>query len=263
MIKALFTSATGLKGQQLYVDTIANNLANVNTTGFKRSQVQFQDLLYEEIVTPGMEIAQGFQSPEGLQVGSGVRAVGTSKIFTQGPLENTGRALDLAIEGAGFFQIMRPDGSAAYTRDGSFALDSRRRLVTAGGLLVSPQVTIPTDAVEISIARDGTVNVLSSGNPPQLSSVGQLTLVKFPNAAGLESLGQNLYGETPASGTPTTATPGQDGTGEIVQQFLERSNVAVVTELVNLIVAQRAYEINSRAIRTSDEMLGMTNQLTR
>ena len=260
MIKALYTCATGMKAQQLYVDNIANNLANVNTVGFKRSQVNFQDLLYDTDIAAGADSAQGFQIPSGLQVGGGVRAVSTSKVFSQGTPQNTNRPLDLAIQGGGFFQITRPDGTTVYSRDGAFQLNSQGEVVTSDGLRLTPSITIQ-NAVNITIGTDGTVNVQTTDGSFQ--SVGQMTLVTFANPAGLESLGRNLYHETPASGPPTVVTPGQQGAGEILQGFLERSNVEVVTELVDLIMAQRAYEINSKAIRASDEMLATANQISK
>lgn len=260
MIKALYTCATGMKAQQLYVDNIANNLANVNTVGFKRSQVNFQDLLYDTVISAGADSAQGFQIPSGLQVGGGVRAVSTTKVFSQGTPQNTNRTLDLAIQNDGFFEITRPDGTLAYTRDGAFQLNSEGEIVTSDGLRLSPSTTIQ-NAVAITIGSDGTVNVQTFDGSFQ--TVGQITLTTFANPAGLESLGRNLYRETPASGPPTVATPGEQGAGEIMQGFLERSNVEVITELVDLIMAQRAYEINSRAIRASDEMLSTANQISR
>jgi flagellar basal-body rod protein FlgG len=262
MLKALFTSATGMKGQQRYVDTIANNLANVNTTGFKRSQVNFQDLLYETVVPPGTESAQGFEIPTGLQIGSGVQFVSTTRVFTQGTPINTGNSLDIAIEGKGFFQITMPDGSTTYTRDGSFRINSQGQLVTPQGYLLSPAITIPADATEVQIGQDGTVQVIQ-GSATASTSVGQITLANFVNPSGLLALGGNLYAETTASGAATSGTAGQAGFGTLTQGFLEGSNVDVVTELVNLILAQRAYEINSRAIRSSDEMLAAVNTLTR
>jgi flagellar basal-body rod protein FlgG len=260
MIKALYTCATGMKAQQLYVDNIANNLANVNTVGFKRSQVNFQDLLYDTIISAGAESAQGFEIPSGLQIGGGVRAISTTKVFSQGTPQNTNRNLDLAIQGAGFFQITRPDGTIVYSRDGAFQLNSQGEIVTSDGLRLTPSTTID-DAIAITIGTDGTVSVQKTDG--SVAPAGQMTLVTFVNPAGLESLGRNLYRETPASGPATVATPGEQGAGEIMQGFLERSNVEVITELVDLIMAQRAYEINSRAIRASDEMLSTANQISR
>lgn len=260
MMKALYTSATGMKAQQFLLDVISNNLANVNTTGFKRSQISFQDLLYDKYVPAGAESAQGVETPTGLQVGSGVRVVSTNKVFTQGVPENTGRTLDMAIQGKGFFQISHPDGTSVYTRDGTFHLNSAGEVVTAEGLKLEPPISITGDIISISIGSDGTVSTQSSSGASQ--STGTITLATFPNPAGLESMGRNLYRETTASGTATTGTPGQTGIGEIMQGFRESSNVEVVTELVNLIVAQRAYETSSRAIKAADDMLQTTNRIT-
>jgi flagellar basal-body rod protein FlgG len=263
MIKALFTSATGMKAQELVVDNTANNLANVNTTGFKRSQMEFQDLLYVTKRAAGTEAAQGLQLPTGLQIGSGVRPASNTKIFSEGVLENTDNRLDVAIEGDGFLQITLPSGETRYTRDGALRLNASGNVVTSEGYLVQPQITLPQDILSISIGIDGTVSVITAGAPNTSTTVGSLTLVRFPNPAGLSSEGGNLYAETAASGSPTTGTPGQDGFGTLRQGFLERSNVEVVSELVNLIMAQRAYEINSRAIRVGDEMLSTANDITR
>jgi flagellar basal-body rod protein FlgG len=262
MFKALYTSATGMKGQQLYVDTIANNLANVNTTGFKRSQIAFQDLLYEAIVTPGTESAQGFEIPTGLQIGSGVKFASSTKVFTPGTLINTGNQLDVAIQGKGFFQVTMPDGTATYTRDGTLRLNSQGQIVTSQGNLLSPALTVPADTTDISIGADGTVDVIQGGSSTP-TNIGQITLATFANPGGLIALGGNLFKESASSGAATTGVPGQGGLGELTQGFLEGSNVDVVTELVSLILAQRAYEINSRAIRSSDDMMAIVNNLQR
>ena len=259
MIKALYTSATGMKAHQFFLDVVANNLANVNTAGFKRGQANFQDLLYDKIIAAGAESAQGLQSPTGLQVGSGVRVIATNKVFSQGVPENTGRTLDMAIQGQGFFQISHPDGTTVYTRDGAFQLNSDGELVNSEGLKLDPAITISGDVIAINIGSDGTVSAQSSDGIVQ--SLGQITLAIFPNAAGLENLGRNLYRETTASGSPQTGIPGQTGIGEIMQGFIESSNVELVTEMVNLIVAQRAYETSSKAIKASDEMLSTTNRV--
>ena len=259
MIKALYTSATGMKAHQFFLDVVANNLANVNTAGFKRVQANFQDLLYDKIIAAGAESAQGLQSPTGLQVGSGVRVIATNKVFSQGVPENTGRTLDMAIQGQGFFQISHPDGTTVYTRDGAFQLNSDGELVNSEGLKLDPAITISGDVIAINIGSDGTVSAQSSDGIVQ--SLGQITLAIFPNAAGLENLGRNLYRETTASGSPQTGIPGQTGIGEIMQGFIESSNVELVTEMVNLIVAQRAYETSSKAIKASDEMLSTTNRV--
>lgn len=260
MIKALYTSATGMKAHQFLLDVISNNLANVNTTGFKRAQINFQDLLYDKFVAAGSESAQGIETPTGLQIGSGVRVVSTNKVFTQGVPENTGRTLDMAIQGQGFFQISHPDGTVVYTRDGTFNLNSAGEIVNSEGLKLEPSISITGDVVSIGIGSDGTVSTQSSDGSSQ--AIGTITLATFPNPAGLDSMGKNLFRETTASGTPTTGTPGQTGIGEIMQGFRESSNVEVVSELVNLIVAQRAYETSSRAIKASDDMLQTTNRIT-
>lgn len=259
MIKALYTSATGMQAHQFLLDVISNNLANVNTSGYKRVQANFQDLLYDKFVAAGVESAQGLQVPTGLQVGTGVRVLSTTKVFSQGVPENTGRTLDLSIQGAGFFQITHPDGSTVYTRDGSFQLSSNGELVNGEGLRLDPAISIQDDAISIGIGTDGTVSIQDPTGASQSS--GQIILTTFPNPAGLESLGKNLYRETTASGSPRTGTPGQNGVGEIIQGFLESSNVEVVKEMVNIIVAQRAYEISSKAIKASDNMLQTTNRL--
>ncbi|MCR4288717.1 MAG: flagellar basal-body rod protein FlgG [Candidatus Scalindua sp.] len=259
MMKALYTSATGMKAHQFLLDVISNNLANVNTTGYKRVQVNFQDLLYDKFVAAGAESSTGVQSPTGLQVGSGVRVVATNKVFSQGVAENTGRPLDWAIQGNGFFQITHPDGTVVYTRDGTFQLNSTGAIVNSEGLTLQPTTTIPSTAISINIGSDGTISTQSADGSS--SSVGTVTLATFANPAGLESMGKNLYRETTASGTPTTGTAGQNGIGEIMQGFRESSNVEVVTELVNLIVAQRAYETSAKAIKASDDMLQATNRI--
>ncbi|MER3415384.1 MAG: flagellar basal body rod protein FlgG [Gemmataceae bacterium] len=262
MIKAFFTSATGMNAMQTVIDNTANNLANVNTTGFKRSQVDFQDLIYVTHRQPGTEGAQGFELPTGMQIGSGVRIAGTTKIFSAGTLDHTENPLDIAIEGEGFFQITLPNGQIRYTRDGAFRLNAAGNLVTSDGFLLEPPIVIPQDAVNISIGSDGTVSVVTSaGGSPTV--VGTIQIARFPNPAGLLSEGRNLFSETAASGTPTLSMPGQNGTGLLRQGFLERSNVEVVRELVNLILAQRAYEFNTKAIKVADEMLASTNSLSR
>lgn len=263
MIKALFTSATGMRAQQTLVDVTSNNLANLNTTGFKKSQADFADLIYITERSPGADAAQGLQVPTGLQVGSGVRVAGTTKLFGEGSLVNTGNQFDVAIEGDGFFQIALPDGSLRYTRDGAFRLNRDGALVTADGFQLQPQITIPPDAVSVGIGADGTVSVISSGSLNTSTPVGQITLTRFVNPAGLSSEGRNQLAESASSGAPQISTPGQTGAGFLRQGFLERSNVDVVQELVNLILAQRAYEFNTRAVRTSDEMLSNTTNLTR
>lgn len=261
MIKALFTSSTGLAAQQTVIDSTANNLANVNTTGFKRSQPDFEDLIYITQQSPGATNSSGLQLPTGLQIGSGVRVSGNTKVFTAGELDNTGNPYDLAIEGDGFFGVTLPDGSFRYTRAGGLRVDSTGNMVTADGYRLNPQITIPQNALSVSVATDGTVSVTTPGSTAP-TQVGQISLTRFLNPAGLSSEGNNLLAQTAASGAPLQLTPGQQGAGIIQQGFLERSNVDVVKELVNLITAQRAYEFNTRAIRAADDMLSFTNNLT-
>jgi flagellar basal-body rod protein FlgG len=233
----------------------------VNTTGFKRSQINFQDLLYVTAREPGTEVSAGLKSPSGVETGSGVRVVSTTKVFTPGELQNTGRALDIAISGDGFLQVAMPNGDLRYTRDGSLQVNATGQLVTTNGYTIEPAVSVPTDALSVSIEKDGGVNVVDASGTQ--SVIGTIQLVRFPNPSGLSSEGDNLLSETEASGTPTTGTPGENGFGTIQSGFLEKSNVQMVTELVNLITAQRAYEINSRAIRAGDDMLQTANNIVR
>jgi flagellar basal-body rod protein FlgG len=260
-VKSIFTSATGLRAQQTLLDVTSNNLANANTTGFKRSELDFQDLIYITVQAPGSQVSQGLQLPTGVQIGSGTRVSATTKDFVQGDLQNTGNQFDVAIEGQGFIQVNLPDGTLHYTRDGALRLNQNGQLVTTDGFLVQPQITIPQDAVSVSIGPDGTVSVVTAGAPNTSTQIGQLTLVRFINPSGLSSDSRNLYSETAASGPPLTTIAGQNGAGTFQQGFLERSNVDVVAELVNLILAQRVYEFNTRAIRTADQMLSDLNQL--
>jgi len=262
MLRAFSTAATGMTAQQMIVDTIANNLANMNTAGFKRSMIDFQDLVYLKLQEPGSEVAAGVEAPSGFELGSGVRPASTLRVFTQGELENTGRQFDVAMQGDGFFKIRLPNGDERFTRDGSFRVNADGELVTASGYIVEPGITVPSDARSVSIGTDGTVTVFK-GAENTASTLGRITLVRFPNPAGLTAEGGNLLAETPASGKPTEGTAGEEGFGSIQQRFLERSNVQMVSELVNLITAQRAYEINARAIRAGDEMLNTANQLIR
>jgi len=263
MIRAMHTGATGMIGQQFLVDTTANNLANVNTTGFKRNHADFQDLLYTSLRPPGSEVLKGQTLPNGLQIGTGVRPASTSKIFTAGALDNTSNPLDVAIEGQGFFQVTAPDGSLRYPRDGAFKLNSQNQIVNPDGFLLEPQISIPADASSVTIAPDGTVTVLTASSPGQPNTVGTIQLVRFPNPAGLSAEGSNLFRVTAASGDAVTADPGQDGVGLLRGGFLERSNVEVVQEMVNLILAQRAFEFNTRSVRVADQMLSATNELLR
>ncbi len=262
-MRSLFTAATGMIAQQMNIDTIANNLANVNTTSFKKSRVNFQDLLYETVKPAGTETTTGTTIPEGIQVGHGVRPSAIAKSYSQGNLVQTGNALDIAIEGDGFFQVELPDGSTAFTRDGAFKINQDGNVLTADGYLMTPGISIPTDATEIAIGADGTVSVMTPGNnTPQ--NVGTITLVRFANPAGLDArLGRNLLIETLASGTPTEGQPGLDGMGMIEQGFIENSNVQVVEEIIQMIVAQRAYEASSKVIQSSDDMLQLANNLRR
>ncbi len=263
MIRSLFTAATGMIAQQMNIDTIAHNLANVNTTGFKKSRVNFQDLLYETIKPAGSETQAGTTIPEGMQIGHGVRPSAIAKVFTSGALIQTGNQLDVAIEGDGFFQVNLPDGRIAYTRDGSFKINENGNVMTADGYLLTPAITVPTDAELVTIGSDGTISATIPGNStPQ--TLGTLQLVRFANCAGLDArLGKNLLLETQASGTPNTGQPGLDGLGTISQGFLENSNVQVVEEILQMIIAQRAYEANSKVIQTADEMLQTANNVRR
>ena len=260
MIRSLWIAKTGLDAQQTNMDVISNNLANVSTNGFKRSRAVFEDLLYQTLRQPGAQSSQQTQIPSGLQLGVGVRPIATEKIHLQGNLQQTGNPLDLAINGKGFLQILMPDGSTAYTRDGSLQLDSQGQVVTSSGYPLQPAITIPADATSITIGRDGTVSVLqgSSTTPTQ---VGSVQLASFINPAGLQSQGENLYAETAASGAPAANTPGTNGLGVLNQNMVETSNVNVVEEMVNMIQTQRAYEINSKAITVSDQMLQKLSQL--
>jgi len=262
VIKALFTAASGMRAQQVCIDAIANNLANVNTNGFKASNVNFEDLLYEQVVSPGTEVAEGFQIPTGIEIGSGVRIVSTAKRFSQGSVEQTRRDLDLCVQGRGFFAVNMPDGTTAYTRDGALGMDGERRMVTAQGRPLADNITIPANTTRITVAADGKVYVQLAGSTDQ-TLVGQIQLASFANAGGLRSMGGNLFAESVASGAPTLHVPGQESVGELKQGYLERSNVDVVAELVRLITAQRAYEINTKAITISDRMLSTSNSLVR
>ncbi|HSQ03650.1 MAG TPA: flagellar basal-body rod protein FlgG [Burkholderiales bacterium] len=260
MIRSLWISKTGLEAQQLQLDVIANNLANVSTNGFKRARAVFEDLLYQTLRQPGAQSSQQTQLPSGLQIGTGARPVATERIFTQGNLQQTGNSRDVAIQGNGFFQVLLPDGTTAYTRDGSFQSDAQGQLVTSSGFPVQPAITIPPNTLSITIAKDGTVSVLTPGSATPVQ-VGTIQLVNFVNPAGLQAFGENLYVQTASSGTPTPNTPGTNGLGMLNQGYVETSNVNVVEELVNMIQTQRAYEINSKAIQTSDQMLQKLAQL--
>ncbi len=260
MIRSLWIAKTGLDAQQTQMDVISNNLANVSTSGFKRARAVFEDLLYQTIRQPGAQSSEQTQLPSGLQIGTGVKPVATERIFTQGNLQQTGNSKDVAIQGNGFFQVLMPDGTTSYTRDGSLQTDANGQLVTASGYAVQPAITVPADTQTLSIARDGTVSVQQAGSATPVT-IGTLQLAMFVNPAGLQSLGENLYGETASSGTPSSNAPGSNGAGLLNQGYVETSNVNVVEELVNMIQTQRAYEINSKAISTSDQMLQRLTQL--
>lgn len=262
MTRTLSIAATGMQAQNVNIDVIANNLANVNTTGFKRSRADFADLLYQTLRPPGATSAAGNQIPTGIQLGQGVRPVATYKIFTQGNYQTTENQLDLAIEGNGFFQVMQPNGEVAYTRSGAFKLDSESRIVTSEGYPLEPPITIPDDATQLTVGTDGIVSVMQAGQTAA-TEIGTIELVRFVNPAGLQSIGRNLFLPTNASGDPETGTAGTTGFGTITQGYLEMSNVNVVEEMVNMISAQRAYEINSKAIQTADDMLQTANNLKR
>ncbi|TSA00141.1 MAG: flagellar basal-body rod protein FlgG [Rhodocyclaceae bacterium] len=260
MIRSLWIAKTGLDAQQTQLDVISNNLANVSTNGFKRARAVFEDLLYQTLRQPGAQSSQQTAIPSGLQLGTGVRPVATEKIFTQGSLTQTSNPLDIAINGQGFFQIQMPDGTLAYTRDGSFQKDGTGQMVTSSGYPLSPALTIPSNAVSVTIGRDGVVSVLQAGTTAA-TQVGTIQLAGFVNSGGLQSVGENLFVETASSGTPTPNTPGTNGSGLLNQGYVETSNVNVAEELVNMIQTQRAYEINSKAITTSDQMLAKLSQL--
>jgi len=260
MLRALSTAATGMISQQNYLDVIANNIANVNTTGFKKSRVEFQDMLSQAVKTPGAMINQGTFQPVGIEYGLGVKTAATTKVFSQGSAVSTDRNLDVAIQGEGFFQVMRTDGTLAYSRDGSLKLDSMGQICTTDGLLIQPQTTIPSDATEIDITEDGNISV-TTGQTTVQQIVGSLQLVRFQNPSGLLAVGHNLFVETAASGNPIQDTPGSNGMGTIQQGFLEGSNVQIVEELISLIKAERAFESNSKIINASSDILKQTNNI--
>ncbi len=262
MIRALRTAATGMYAQELFVDTVANNLANLNTTGFKKAKVEFQDLLYQTQRAVGAQNAQGATVPVEIQIGHGTRPVAVQKIFSQGDMSATNNALDIAIDGNGFLQVLRTDGTVAYTRDGALKLSADGRLVTSDGLALEPEIVLPPDTQEISISPEGVISVKVAGET-EAQEVGQIELARFVNPAGLKSTGSNLYEETAASGQPFLGTPGSEGFGRVMQGYLELSNVDIVEEMVSMIIAQRAYEINSKAIKTAEEMLSIANDLRR
>jgi len=259
MMPALWVSKTGLAAQDLNLSTISNNLANVSTTGFKRDRAEFQDLLYQIRRQPGADSSQDTQLPTGLQVGTGVRIVGTAKLFSQGSLQTTEQPLDMAVNGRGFFQVLQPDGSVSYTRDGTFHLDSNGQLVTAQGYALEPAIVLPAEVKSLTVGEDGTVSVVVAGSAAA-QVVGNIQTADFVNPAGLQAIGNNLFLETGASGAPQVGTPGLTGLGPVLQNTLENSNVSTVEELVNMITTQRAYEMNSKVISTADQMLGFLSQ---
>lgn len=260
MLRALTTAATGMMAEQTCIDVISNNLANVNTTGFKKVRAEFQDLLSQTIKSPGAQISQGTSQPVGIQIGLGTKTSATQMIFQEGALKQTGNTLDVAIEGDGFFQVQMDDGTTAYTRDGSLKKDGNGQLTTTDGYIIQPQISIPSNATEISITPDGKISVKTSGSSTQ-TEVGTLQLAKFANPSGLSAIGKNLYTETGGSGVAIQGTAGQEGFGTIQQGFVEGSNVQVVDELISLIQAERAFEANSKIITAADEMLKTTNRL--
>lgn len=260
MMNSLWIAKTGMTAQQTQLDVISHNLANVSTTGFKRNNAVFEDLIYQNLRQVGAQTSEENQLPTGLHLGLGVRTVATSRNFTQGSLQQSSNSLDVAINGNGFFEVQLPDGTIGYTRDGSFQLDSQGRLVTSGGLPVANGITVPQGATSISISESGVVSATLAGNP-QPQQLGQLAMSSFINAAGLQPVGQNMYKESAASGPPQQGQPGTNGLGVMRQGFLETSNVNVVEELVTMIQTQRAYEMNSKAIQTSDQMLAKLSQL--
>lgn len=261
MLRALHTAATGMHAQQVNIDTIANNIANVNTTGYKQARAEFQDLLYQDIRPAGTSSSSTTEYPTGIQVGLGTALVATARDYSQGDFRQTGNQLDLVISGKGFFQVQIPSGEIAYTRDGSFHQNADGTIVTADGHPLEPQITVPSDALELTIGQDGTVTTTNELGETQ--TIGAIQLAQFQNPAGLAGRGQNLLSSTTASGDPLTGAPGEVGLGMIRQGLLEQSNVNVVEEMVNMIVAQRAYEVNSRALRVADDMLQQVNNLVR
>lgn len=262
MLRALFTASTGLQAQQFQTDVIANNIANVNTPGFKRDRLNFQDLLYQTYREAGQSTLAGSQVPNALRVGLGVRPIATQKLFTEGVVEHTGNALDMAIMGDGFFTVLLEDGTQAFSRDGTFKIDGEGSIVTTDGLKIDPSISIPPEAMSIEIASDGNVLVQMPGDI-ELTEVGQIQLARFQNPSGLKGIGRNLFTPTGASGEAQFGTPTEDGFGTIYQNYLELSNVSIVDELVQLIIAQRAFETNSRAVDVADQLLNIANNLAR
>lgn len=262
MQRALWSAASGMQAQQLNIDTIANNLANVNTNGFKRSRAEFQDLMYQTLQAPGTATSSTTRNPAGVQLGLGAKPASVKKIFGQGDFKKTDNPLDVVIEGQGFFKVTLPDGTTAYTRDGAFTANRDGQLVTANGYTLEPPITLPSDTLSVAIGKDGTVSVTQPGQATP-TDIGQIELANFVNPTGLLSLGGNAFQPTEASGDAVDGTPGADGLGQLSQGFLEVSNVSIVSELVEMIAAQRAYELSSKAIRAADEMMQQTNGLVR
>ena len=260
MIGSLWSAASGMKAQQLNIDVTSNNLANVNTAGFKKGRAEFQDLMYRTARAAGAPVNTGSTTPVGMQIGNGVRSVAISRIFSQGDFQQTENPYDLTVEGDGFFQVQLPDGTTAYTRDGTFKVDAQGQLVTSEGYLLQPNVTVPENARDVTVSGEGVVTATIDGNAAQL---GEVQIARFVNPAGLTAMGQNLFRPTEASGAPIVSAPGVEGMGRILQGYVESSNVRVIEEMVNLIVAQRAYEANSKSIQTADDMLQGANTLKR
>lgn len=259
MFRALHSAATGMQAQQTNIDVVANNMANVNTTGFKKSRAEFQDLMYQTMRAPGAQTGNGASAPSGLQIGLGVRTAATQAMHAQGSLHQSGNSLDIAIEGNGFLQVQRPNGDMAFTRAGNLKADADGRLVTNDGFPIEPSITIPPDATNITISSTGLISVTQPGQA-NATEVGQLQLANFANPGGLLLTGRNLFAQTAASGQSVIANPGEEGTGTISQGFLEGSNVEVVSEMIDLIASQRAYEVNQRVITAADEMLRKTTE---
>ncbi len=262
MIRSIYTAATGMEAQQLFMDTISNNLANVNTTGFKRMKAEFQDLMYQNLKEPAARNAEGGVAPAGIEVGMGVRPAATQRIFEQGSINSTTNPMDMAIQGEGFFQISLPDGQIAYTRDGSFKVSADGSIVTSSGFFVEPQMTVPEGAHTFEVDGYGRATVILPGEN-ESTEIGQLELARFINPGGLRAMGNNLFVSTEASGEPMIALPGEEGLGSIMQGALEASNVQVVEEMVNMISAQRAFEISSKSIQAGEEMLQVANNIKR
>lgn len=262
MLRALYTAATGAQSQQFNIDVIANNVSNVNTTGYKKTRAEFQDLLSQTLAAAGSQGAQGTIDPTGVQVGLGVKVAATQRVFATGSMQQTGNPLDMAIQGDGFFQVLMDNGETGYTRDGTFKRDANGQMVTSDGYPIQPAISIPQDATEVVIGVDGNISVRQAGNI-QLQNIGQVQLARFANPAGLESVGRNIFMETPASGVATQGVAGQGDFGRtsINQGFVENANVQIVEELINLITAQRAFEANSKVMRAGDEMLQAVNNI--